>query len=189
MKITQRENGTIAISTPYSQEFVARIKEVGGKWNSGSKCWEADARAIETVRAIMRDVYGQDDMPQEMVDVRITVGDDDIEEYTDAVTIFGKAIASARGRDSGARVGDGVVLESGSVKSGGSMKNWKTIIAAGSVLTVYDVPKQAVENGMGWVDWYGSYEIIAQADPKATLRAEKEALLQRLAEIERLLEQ
>lgn len=187
MKITQLENGLIAIDTPYNKEFIAKIKGVGAKWNPIQKVWEADARTIETVRDIMRDVYGQDDMPQEMVDIRIKVGEEDIWEQTGPVVIFGRTIATARGRDTGARVGDGVVLESGNVTSGGSMKNWRTIIKAGSVVTVYDVPKQAVEKGLGWADWYGTYEVMEKTDPKAALLAEKAALMERLAEIERLL--
>jgi len=187
MKITQLENGLIAIDTPYNKEFIARIKGVGAKWNPTRRVWEADARTIETVRDIMRDVYGQDDMPQELVDVKVKVGDQDIYEDKGAVVIFGRTIATAWGRDTGARVGDGVVLESGKVTSGGSMKNWRTIIKAGSVLTVYDVPKQAVEKGLGWVDWYGTYEVVGKDDPKAALLAEKAALMERLAEIERLL--
>jgi len=187
MKITNLRNGNIAIESPYNSEFVAKIKKAGGKWNAGNKTWETDERNLETVRSIMREVYGQDDLPQELVTVKVTIGDKSINEWTAPVVIFGRSIASARGRDSGARVGDGVSFEAGGCDSGGSMKNWYTVVSAGSVFTVYDVPKLAVEQKLGWKDEYGTFEVIEADDPLAALKAEKEALLKRLAEIEELL--
>lgn len=188
MKITSTEKGKISVETPYNPEFVRRIKKAGGKWNPGTKTWELDERSIESVRAIMREVYGMDDLPQELITVKVMVGDDTISKHTGPIVIFGRTIASAFGRDSGAKVGEGVSFEKGTCRSGGSMKNWYTIIEAGSVLTIYDVPRRAVEEKLGWSDEYGTFEIIEAADPLAALRAEKEALLKRLAEIEVILE-
>jgi hypothetical protein len=187
MKITNLDNGKIAIETPYNPEFVSRIKKAGGKWNPSNKTWETDERSIDAVRAIMREVYGQDDMPQELVNVRITIGPDEVSEHTGPIVIFGRTIASACGRDSGARIGDGVCFEAGGATSGGSMKNWYTVLRKNSVFTVYDVPRKAVEEKLGWSDSYGTFEILENTDPKVALKAEKEALLKRLAEIEALL--
>lgn len=187
MKITNLGNGKIAVETPYNPEFVRRIKKAGGKWNAGKKTWECDERSIESVRAIMREVYGMDDLPQELVTVKVTVGGKAISEDTGPIVMFGRTIASAFGRDSGAKVGEGVVFESGTCRSGGSMKNWYTVIEAGSVFYIYDVPRRAVEERLGWIDSYGTFEIVEPADPLAALKAEKEALLKRLAEIEEIL--
>jgi len=188
MKITNLGNGRIAIDTPYNPEFVRRIKKAGGRWNAGKKVWECDERSTDAVRAIMREVYGMDDMPQELVTVRVTVQEKDtIDQHTGPVVLFGRTIASAFGRDGGAKVGEGVVFESGNCRSGGSMKNWYTVIEAGSVFTIYDVPRRAVEEKLGWSDSYGTFEIVEAADPLASLKAEKEALLKRLAEIDALL--
>ena len=52
---------------------------------------------------------------------------------------------------------------------------------------IYDVPKLAVEEGIDWDDRIGTFEVVEKEDPHAALRAEKEALLARLAEINRLL--
>lgn len=185
MKITNMENGRIAIDSPYNPDFVSRIKAAGGRWN-GEK-WEVDERNLDIVRVIMREVYGQDDRPTETVTVKVTVGERSIDESRGPVVLFGRNIASARGRDSGARVGDGVSFEKGGADSGGSMKHWCTVIEAGSVFTVYDVPKLAVEQNIGWDEDYGTFEVIEAGDPLAALKAEKEALLKRLAEIDALL--
>lgn len=188
MKITNLGNGRIAIDSPYNPDFVRRIKKAGGKWDPANKVWETDERSIETVREIMREVYGQDDLPQqELVTVKVTIGDKSLNEWRAPVVLFGRIIASARGRDSGARPGEGVCFEKGGCDSGGSMKNWYTIVRAGSEITIYDVPRLAVEQKLGWKDEYGTFEVIENGDPLAALRAEKEALLKRLAEIEELL--
>lgn len=187
MKITNLGNGKLAVDSPYNPVFVKRIKKAGGKWNASNRTWEVDERSIDTVRSIMREVYGQDDLPQELVTVKVTIGDKSLNEWRAPVVLFGRIIASARGRDSGARPGEGVCFEKGGCDSGGSMKNWYTIVRAGSEITIYDVPRLAVEQKLGWKDEYGTFEVIENGDPLAALRAEKEALLKRLAEIEELL--
>ena len=189
MRIANLGNGKIAVDTPYNPCFISKIKKAGGKWNASNKTWEIDERSINTVRAIMREVYGQDDLPQELVTVKVTVGDKNLEEWRAPVVLFGRTIASARGRDTGARPGEGVCFEKGGCRSGGSMKNWYTVILAGSEITIYDVPRLAVEQKLGWKDEYGFFEVIEADDPLAALRAEKEALLKRLAEIEEILNQ
>lgn len=187
MKITSIGNGKIAIETPYNPEFVRRIKKAGGRWNAGNKTWECDERSIESVRTIMREVYGMDDLPQELVTVKVTIGENKISVWHGPVVMFGRTIASAFGRDSGAKVGEGICFQTGSCKSGGSVKNWYTVVESGSVFTIYDVPKQAVDEKLGWDDSYGTFEVIEAADPLAALKAEKEALLKRLAEIDEML--
>lgn len=188
MKITNLENGKISIHTPYNPGFNSRIKKAGARWNAAEKAWETDERNIETVRSIMREVYGQDDTPQETVTVKVTVGEYSITVDKGPVVLFGRTVASARGRDSGARLGDGVSFEKGNCRSSGSMKNWDTKVDAGSVFTIYDVPRLAVEQRLGWDDDYGTFEVVDEgARNLDALKAEKEALLKRLAEIEELL--
>lgn len=186
MKITNLGNGKISIETPYNPEFVCRIRKAGGKWNSTKRVWECDERGIEAVRAIMREVYGMDDLPQELVAVKVTVQEKAVSQDTGPVILFGRTIASAFGRDSGAKVGEGIIFENGGCHSGGSMKNWYTVIKAGSVFTIFDVPRRAVEEKLGWVDSYGTFEIVENAGPdrRESLEREKAALLARLAEIE-----
>lgn len=188
MKITNLKNGRVAIDSPYNPEFVTKIKKAGGRWNPSQKTWEVDERSIDAARTIMREVYGQDDLPCETVNVKITIGaNSEVYEDKGPVVLFGRIIASARGRDSGARLGDGVSFESGGAHSGGSMKNWYTYLEKESVFTVYDVPVLAVEQKLGWDDDYGTFEVVKNGNGKAALEAEKEALLKRLAEIEELL--
>lgn len=55
-------NGKLQIFTPYDSSFVQAVRKIAGsKWNVDEKCWEVPESAIESVRRIMKDVYGHDD--------------------------------------------------------------------------------------------------------------------------------
>jgi len=178
---------TIYITTPYNPNFVAKVKRTGAKWDGASKRWHTDARNIEIVRGIMREVYGRDDSTQETVSVRIILNRA-LGIYGAPIVLFGKTVASASGRDSGARLGEGVAFERGAANSGGSVKNWTTRISENSIIVLHDVPKQAVAEKLNWEDDMGTFEIINndKVDQDA-LRAEKDRLLARIAEIDSLL--
>lgn len=178
-------DGKAAIYTPYNAEFVSRIKLLGGRWNPSEKCWTVAEFKVDDVRAVMRSIYGQDDQPvAETVDVILTF-DEEYSELCGPVTLLGRTIAAARGRDSGARMGDDVMFLEGQPKSGGSVKNWRTIIPAGSVVKLPNLPKTATKEcelpeGV-------TMQIIGGDIDLEALKAEKEKLLARLAEIDAIL--
>lgn len=107
------------IYTPYNAEFVKAIKGIGGaRWNRDKSAWAIPADCADQAREIMRRVYGEDDRPDcgERVDVRLTF-DSSVSEWQSAVTIYGKTISRAYGRDSGARCGDDVAFVEGQPES------------------------------------------------------------------------
>lgn len=184
------------IFTPYNTEFVKRIKGIGGaKWNEAEKCWTIPAEAVDAARDIMMDVYGETDIPDgsEKLKLRITALVD-IEELRAPVSYFGKNLASASGRDSGARVGDGVILESGTITSSGSMKNWTSMNRKDAVMILTDdVPETLYQRDKNattqWGDTLFSVEVLKNSVDKEKLEAEKAALLARIAEIDSILAQ
>ena len=184
MKIEIRGNAAY-LFTPYNPTFVKKIKAIGGaKWDGSERCWKIPASAVNTARSIMMDVYGETDLPDdgEKVTVRVSFPNGEA-ECRAPIVVFGRVIASAFGRDSGAKVGDGVVFIKGAPKSGGSRNNWDTIIPDGSIVEIRNVPKAALN------DKY-EYEIVEEKTiDRAMLEAEKAKLLNRLAEIEALLAQ
>lgn len=147
MKISETDNGRAEIYTPYSPEFVNRIRMIGGaKWDSAKKCWTIPAEAVDNCRDIMRDVYGEADIPDTEPRLKLRVKflrDDDASRGP--YMAFGKMIADARGRNSGARPGDGVVFVEGAPRSGGSAKNWLSIVPEGCVVELRDVPRAMYE--------------------------------------------
>lgn len=50
------------IYTPYDADFVSELKASiphgARKWEPEARCWEADAKYLDTIRAIIRNVYG-----------------------------------------------------------------------------------------------------------------------------------
>lgn len=188
------KHGKAYVYTPYSPEFVRRIKNIGGaRWTADERCWIIPADAVETCREIMMDVFGECDIPYagKRLRVRVTVLKQIAEERA-PVSYFGKNLASASGRDSGARVGEGVTVISGKVRSGGSRNRWETIIEEGTVMVIGGIPQALYERDRDAKDRWGAKlfltEVIEDAPiDRDALKAEREKLMERVAEIDRLL--
>lgn len=179
-------NDRAYLETPYNADFVAAIKGIGGaRWDRDRRAWSIPEESVEQARAIMRDVYGADDRPsaEPNVSVRLTFGER-VYRTHESIMIYGKTVASAYGRDSGARVGDDVAFVEGKPTSGGSVKNWATIIPEGCVAVLHNVPQAALQmelpEGV-------TAEVISKGPDRAALEAERERLLARLAEIDQQL--
>ena len=100
------------------------------------------------------------------------------------VSLFGKIIASAYSRDSGAKVGEDTAFLAMRPRLGGSVKNWKTAIPKGPVVEIHNVVQSMTADG----DEY-TVEIIdsPEANKIKALREEKERILKRLSEINSIL--
>lgn len=181
-------NGSKAlVYTPYNKEFVSQIKGIGNaRWDSAKRAWSVPAECVDQVREIMEAVYGESDISGcRKVSVRLTFAKR-IYGYCEPVTILGKTIAKAWGRDSGARPGDDVVFVSGKPESGGSAKNWTSVVPEGSVVVLHNVPEVKLSEDLpSGVEM----EIIESGANRAALEAEKARLLARIAEIDNLLEE
>lgn len=182
------EDGKAKLYTPYSSDFVARIKKIGSaQWDRECRCWTIPADAVPAAREIMRDVYGHDDQTDdEVITLRVTV-DQELSESGRDVCLFGKCLAHASGRDSGARIGDDVAYIHGGATSGGSRSYWSSIVEAGSVIILSNVSKRLYD---AYTPIDGIHvEIVKeqQEDKRQKLLKEKAQLLNRLAEIESLL--
>lgn len=189
MKI-EFKDGIAKVYTPYNPDFVSKIKGVGGaKWNGTEKCWNIPAEAIEVARTIMTDVYGyNDESTNETVSLKLTFKYRYCKDRTDVV-MFGKILSHAYGRDSGAKVGDDVAYICGGATSGGSAHNWQSIVKEDSVVTLSNVNINVYEREKDSYDEYITVEVIDQKINCIKLLEEKERLLKRIAEIDKLLEQ
>lgn len=190
-KITVKiEDRKARLYTPFSSEFVSSIKKIGGaKWNSNARCWEVPAEALDSARKIMKAVYGYTDLPDngKLLKLRLTFKIE-VSEVRASVVYFGKTIATAWGRDSGARCGEDVVFEEKNPTSGGSMRNWRSIVAARSVVILRNVPECLYRSEIEKIDADDvTVELLGEEAPtisKEALLEEKERLAARLAEIE-----
>lgn len=177
------------VFTPYNAKFVTAIKGIGGaKWDRSRKAWCIPAAAVDQARVIMRRVYGESDIPDEGRKVSVQLNfKESFSEERGAVTIFGKTVATAFGRDSGATVGSDAVFTSGAPESGGSAKYWQTIIPAESVVILRDVPENMLTAEE--LPDYISVEVLEQRPNREQLESEREKILARIAEIDAMLQE
>ena len=181
------KDGRASVFTPFNRDFVNAIRNVGGrKWDADEKCWTVPEEALPQVRQIMMEVYGETDLPGTCgsVTVKVTFKEEYYERCNDVI-IFKKVIASARGRDSGARPGDDVTFLEGEPTSGGSMKNWESVVPAGCVVLLRHVPLTVWEQDKD--SEYYTAEIVDEGKDvkRKELEEEKARLLARIAEIDK----
>ena len=172
--------------TPYNPEFVSSIKMIGGaNWDPLRKAWAVPVEMVEEARTIMRNIYGCDDTTStEYVSVIVTIGDDPIYELHRPVMMFGKIVAKAYGRDSGAVPGDGVAYLKGRCYSSGSAKNWASEIEANSVIKLIHVNKNLFDKEMSEKKDPGFTVTATAEEPHInSLMAERARLVNRLEEI------
>lgn len=181
------------ISSPFNPEFVKKIHSIGSaKWHAATKEWQVPVESLEDAKQVLRDVYGTDgsENSEPKVTVKLTIDDNvdlgDIQSIDNelVMTLFGREIMSARGRDSGVKVADGVTVK-GKYKSGGSMKYPTIEFGKGTEIIVYNVPESLAKKAKVK---HATVEIVSE--PKIDRQAlldEKERLLKRIAEIDKLL--
>lgn len=128
--------GKIEVHCPFVEAAPARFRQAGGKW-SGS-AWIFSEEDQEIVDEACRDIYSVSGREETAV-AEITVKEFK-QLYRNSIIFCGFALSAARGRDGGAKTGDGVQLKSGKINSGGSMKNWKSTISEGSVFIIKEFP-------------------------------------------------
>ncbi|TXN73264.1 hypothetical protein [Methylobacterium sp. WL6] len=135
-----KQDGALLVQTPHvNKNFNKRIKDMGGVWHNAR--WRVDARNEALVRAALKRSYGGDGQGEpDVVTVRCTIHK---ESWQGPVDVAGRVIARAFGRDSGATLGDGVVLVEGRITSGGSRINWTSVVDATVVL--HDCPRKVAE--------------------------------------------
>ena len=181
------ENGVAKVFTPYNSRFVSLIKNIGGRrWNSSEQCWTVPESEIDTVRKYMMEVYGETDLPDESEKITILVRfNKRVCEGRASVELFGKTVARAFGRDSGAKVGDDVTVIEGKITSGGSRNRWDTIVTEGTVVKIRNISRAALALETEYD--ITVTEVEDASIDRAALIEEKEKLLVRLAEIEKLL--
>lgn len=178
-------NGALHVASPYHPDFPSRAKKLGGRWDGARKVWTFDARDLERVAELCRDVFGTDGREPDgpAVTLRVTFPKAD-DTYEKACFVAGRQVARAYDRDGGATLGEGVITLEGGFGSAGSRKNPTLCVKAGTVIEVRDVPAGAkLEADLG-----GEVEIIDRAAvDRGALEAERARLVARLAEIDALL--
>ncbi|WP_304333718.1 hypothetical protein [Conchiformibius steedae] len=180
----ERTDSQIIITAPYNAEFISHAHNYAGKFNAETKAWSFDIRDEAYVLEACYLAYGEDGVRYNKCDVQITLPNGySVEQGT--IVFFGRQIARAFGRDSGAKLFDGVVVKKGGFTSGGSRKDWTTCARKGTQIILRDVSLPLVE----WetdAETYGD-AVVEILGGERDLQAERAELLARLAEIDSLM--
>ena len=176
---------TIQVNTQYNPNFIYEAKQIGGRFNGDTKCWEFDIRNQDLVKKILLSIFGTDGRNNNLVDVVIKVNKK-LTSEREPIYLAGRMIAQARGRDTGATIADGVAFINKKPQSGGSRQYWTTEITQDSIFKIFDLPEGALK----LLDEYESieYEVISKRfskeDELIQLKAELEQITNRIAELE-----
>ena len=177
----------VTVESPYNERFVAKARRLGGKWNPGEKCWAFDARSENLVRDLCQQIYGDDGITADTVTLRVRWTERG-EQPQGSISLGGRVIASASGKNSRASWGRDVVVLAGYCGSGGTTKYWHTWVDKGTVVLLRDFPRTLAEQLCA--DPSDPICTIEPEQPvidREALAAERERLLGRVAEIDSLL--
>lgn len=184
--------GLLSVVAPYDKKFVAAARRAGGRWNRDAKSWVFDARDRGAVEAALTECYGWAPAGAPTGDFRITLTSSNAEGRE--VRLMGRTIARRWRRDSTVVIGEGVAVIDGDFPSRAGSLSRPAILDMGDApvtLVVRDLPVSVMADE----DLVETYAItpapaaaadLADADLE-DLRAEREKLLRRLAEIDALL--
>jgi hypothetical protein len=171
----------VTVESPYNPEFSSRARGLGGKWKA--PLWIFDERDEKRVKELCVEIYGTDGVDSDLVSIRVTLEEDDW-NYELSFYVAGRQVARAFDRDSGARLGEGVILLNGKFGSSGSRKSPAITVDKGTVFELRDIPRKAILNTPGdrW-----RVEIIDENVDVSALREELIKIEARAAEIRKII--
>ena len=181
----KKENGMLVVSTPYNSEFVNRAKNLGGRWDAKNSTWVFDESVEDYVKQTLLDIFGVTGEANYETCSLI------VKNFTKkapqrGVDLFSRTIAIAFGRDTGAKLGDGIVWIDGKKVSDGSYKNWNTYIE-NATFEIQDFPiertkfedvQKAISEG--WCE----IKIVKKQRTREEIEAEIANLKNRISELE-----
>lgn len=117
----------ITLKSKFNRELVKCCKNLGGKWDKDSQAWIFSSSVEDKVEEL-DELYNSRQITIEITAKQNVYGSQE------AVYFCGYGLAYATSRDSGAKLFDDVALINGECTSGGSSKNWLTMILENSKL-------------------------------------------------------
>lgn len=178
------------VYTPYNKDFVVEMQGLQGTWNRLDLCWWVHYSKIGAVRVAMRKVFGTDDISgSDTLSLKLIFSEQKGAFRSD-YTLFGKTLSHATSLTSGGTAGADVRYLEKKPESGGSVKNWCSVVPAGSIIVLEDVSRDVLESTTVPDGITIEYLITTPQIPdRAALLQEREQLAKRLEEIDRLLEE
>ena len=134
----QKEAGVTTLTADYNSVLIEKCRMLGGNWDKEAQAW--------TFSDLVADEVEKLDEKYNSISVAIEIAiNEELWQGKGPVELAGIKIAQAWGRDSNAKLGQGIALLAGSIGSGGSWKNWGTEVHKGSVIRL-NVPELLIED-------------------------------------------
>lgn len=172
--------------TPYHPEFVQGAQKLNGKFQRGSKEWAFTCKE-EYVKNLSYEVYGTDGTETDLVDIEVKLP----RGYNDSKGLYvcGRQVAFVYGRDSGAFLGEGIVVHNGNFNSRGSVKYPCVEAEDDTIVEITDVPRKKVQEHLEDESYknFIDVKIIESTDKRAkyeALVAEATRIRDRLVQID-----
>ena len=181
----KKQDGKIIVTTYYNRKFASKARNLRGQWDSVKKAWVFDESVEEYVKQALIDIFGV--TGETLYETcSLLIKDFTAWESRGEVELFGRTVARAFGRDTGAKLGDDIIWISGSYGSGGSAKNWTTEIKNGTFeiqnfqleRTKFDDVQKAIEEG--WCE----IKITKKKRSREEIESEIATLKSKLSELE-----
>lgn len=183
--IDHMENGTIKVITPYNPAFISDLKKTFGSRRWDKNGWILPSQNIDEVRSMMRKHYGCDDRMTPMATVEVEAKQD-IRATCNPVMAYGRVVARASGRDSGAFVGEYVTMEpEGDIYSAGTTKYWETVVKKGTRFKILHVVDNLIEPENTEEENFSLISIVKENPEIDVIKEEYRTLANRMAAIER----
>lgn len=181
----RKENNEIVVVVPFNEDFIKSAKNLQGKWNPTKKSWVFPGTVENYVKELLLKIYGvtgETTYPT----CTLIIKNYSAEVMNNAVVLFGRTIAKASGRDTGARLGDDIIWLSGTYTSGGSRQYWKTIVENATfeiqnfpvARTEFEDVQQAIKEG--WVE----IKVTESKRTREEIESEIAILKEKLAKLE-----
>ena len=135
---------SLLVRSPYHAGFIGEAKDYGGRWDASARAWVVPADLQDAVWESIGRAYGVKRGESADINVELTALKN-MEADRGRIFAGHVGLAGARGRDTGAKMAQGVALLDGSVRSGGSQKYWSTKMSKGSRLIARGLTRSQVD--------------------------------------------
>lgn len=186
--VTKNEN-LWSVKSPYNPDFVRFARNKGAKWNADDKTWTFNIKSKDTkekLKKILYELYSYTEGPVRCVELRAKCEDILVDE---CLRIGGHVLVSRKHRDQPVIINDdSVCLIKGSfLGRGGSMK-YPSVKFTNDAEITFEISEEYFNNLSE--EEKEKFTVVKKSDvDKEKLLAEKEELIKRIEEIERLLEE
>lgn len=168
------------ILCPYSSHFVAKIKQLGGKWDK--PYWAIAPSEEPQARALLRQCFGTDGTPEPTVTLLVSLDHTDAEHH-DSFFVGPIEVLRKFGRDSTPKLGTGCVVVEGQLLSqGGSRNNPAITYKSGTVIKISGFPAGVAQSMTE--ESPHACQILAAVQPASTLTAEEMSLAEILRNLD-----